>query len=547
MTIEPAITGERPTAPQWQAPTRLLQASRLGTILHGVRAHALVLAAALWLGAGSAHAVHLNSAGLGQVLLFPYYTVRGLGNSPDDHFETLLAVTNSTSRTKVVKVRLLEGKAGAETLSFNLFLGPFDAWSGVVTRTDHGAAVISDDLSCTVPTQLFTKRRDVTLTDPNHLTARHYRDRGDGAGVTLDRTREGYAEIIEMGEVTRADILAALTRVDGKPHDCETVSAFDGYLSPWLSPPTGGLSGRVNIVNATFGIGFGHDAVALDDWSATEQYTASDSLLPTLAGGGGAAQSPANTHSTVIANGAVYRSDWGTGLSAASDAVSAVLMKWFVMGEFDVSTATDASTDWIVTYPTMRNYVQTGKGAARRPFASNFDSTGMACAPSGGAPNVFDFTAYNREGQTGFNRVVIASHQPIRQTITCYVTNRIAFESALFDSRLTHRLLTDELLPQRAVSREADSITRYLLRANHTPILPDNRAGNYSMNFNAAVQIMYPVRTTHGGRVIQVGYRGIPAIGIQFKDFVTVPSPDGRNPRYGASGLLRYSQQVLVF
>jgi hypothetical protein len=543
MTLEPATVGDRVAVPQWQAPTRLLQASRRGAIFHGVRPKALVLAAALWLGAGSAHAVHLNSAGLGQVLLFPYYTVRGLGNSPDDYFETLLSVTNSTSRTKVVKVRLLEGKAGAETLSFNLFLGPFDAWSGAVTRADHGAAVISDDLSCTVPTQMFTKRRDLTVTDPNHLTARHYRDRGDGAGVTLDRSREGYAEVIEMGEVTRADILAALRRVDGKPHDCETVGAFDGYLSPWLSPPTGGLSGRVNIVNATFGIGFGHDAVALDDWSATEQYTASDSLLPTLAGGGGAAQSPANTHSTVIANGAVYRSEWGTGLFAAADAVSAVLMKMSVMGEFDVSTATDASTDWIVTYPTMRNYVQTGKGAARRPFASNFDSTGMACAPSGGAPNFFDFTAYNREGQTGFIPAVIHPWPPLRKTLTCYVTNRIAFESALYDSQLTHRLLTDELPPNREVAREPDRITRYLLRANGTPILPDNRAGTCSMNFRQAVQSMTPVRTTLGGRVVHVTYRGMPAIGLQFKDF-TVPSPDGRNPRYGASGLLRYRPQA---
>ena len=52
---------------------------------------------------GSAQAVNINPDGLGQVLLYPYYTTRG-GNS------TVLSVVNTSSDAKAVKVRFLEGE-----------------------------------------------------------------------------------------------------------------------------------------------------------------------------------------------------------------------------------------------------------------------------------------------------------------------------------------------------------------------------------------------------------------------------------------------------
>ena len=79
---------------------------------------------------GAAQAVNVNPNGLGQVLLYPYYTVRtdNLGNP----YNSLLSVVNSTASVKAVKVRFVEGKNSAEVIDFNLFLSPFDVWTAAI-------------------------------------------------------------------------------------------------------------------------------------------------------------------------------------------------------------------------------------------------------------------------------------------------------------------------------------------------------------------------------------------------------------------------------
>src|SRR5678816_671653 len=80
---------------------------------------------------GAAQAVNLNPDGLGQVLIYPYYTTR---TSPaGNDYNSLLSVVNSTASVKAVKVRFLEGKNSREVLDFNLFLSPKDVWTaGIV-------------------------------------------------------------------------------------------------------------------------------------------------------------------------------------------------------------------------------------------------------------------------------------------------------------------------------------------------------------------------------------------------------------------------------
>jgi hypothetical protein len=69
--------------------------------------------------------VSVNHDGLGQALIYPYYTVRvvptGLIGS-DAAYNSLLSVVNSTASAKAVKVRFLEGKNSREVLDFNLYL-----------------------------------------------------------------------------------------------------------------------------------------------------------------------------------------------------------------------------------------------------------------------------------------------------------------------------------------------------------------------------------------------------------------------------------------
>ncbi|MES2932272.1 MAG: hypothetical protein V4805_02125 [Pseudomonadota bacterium] len=75
--------------------------------------YAAVVAALGAMGAmDTASAVNVNSNGLGQVLIYPYYSVRG-------GMDTYVSVVNTTASAKAVKVRFTEGKNSREVLDFN--------------------------------------------------------------------------------------------------------------------------------------------------------------------------------------------------------------------------------------------------------------------------------------------------------------------------------------------------------------------------------------------------------------------------------------------
>ncbi len=107
---------------------------------------------------GTAQAANVNPDGLGQVLIYPYYTVNSKSSAP---YNSLLSVVNTTASAKAVKVRFIEGRNSAEVLDFNLFLSAKDVWTAAVipmpvvspsTGVDSGAGVFTTDKSCTIPT-----------------------------------------------------------------------------------------------------------------------------------------------------------------------------------------------------------------------------------------------------------------------------------------------------------------------------------------------------------------------------------------------------------
>src|SRR5689334_24747670 len=98
---------------------------------------------------GAAQAVNLNPDGLGQVLIYPYYTTRA--DAGGNAYASLLSVVNTTSSAKAVKVRFLEGKNSREVLDFNLFLSPKDVWTTAITAMGAGAGITTTDKSCTLP------------------------------------------------------------------------------------------------------------------------------------------------------------------------------------------------------------------------------------------------------------------------------------------------------------------------------------------------------------------------------------------------------------
>ncbi len=70
----------------------------------------------------------------------------------------------------------------------------------------------------------------------------------------------------------------------------------------------------------------------------------------------------------------VVTATWTTSI----DAVSAAMMHDTVMNEYILDAGTDSGTDWVVTYPTKRFYVNVGTGTPPKLFQRNFGASG-AC------------------------------------------------------------------------------------------------------------------------------------------------------------------------
>lgn len=356
--------------------------------------------------AGSASAVQLSQDGTGSALIYPYYTVREAGNGA---YNTYLNVVNTTASAKVVKVRFLEGKNSREVLDFNLWLSPNDVWAGMIQPTTSGATLTSADESCVSTKGGVTKSIAAGISfnftnagyiggtaDPANLV------NTDGADSTLDRTREGYIEIIEMGVVNNAALEAAVTHNSaGVPANCSLVPVVDtlgdGTANSRIIAGSGGLMGGVTLINVNNGADFGYDPVTLEDFSTSPLFSAPGTIDPTM----NDADPISNVFYYHQIGAGTYVTDPLTSVFAGAnggvDAVSAVIDRVSVMNTFVLDTATNSSTDWVVTFPTKRHYVVPAAAAAAvntGPFSewSEFGSTGSC--------GVFTVTPYDREEQT---------------------------------------------------------------------------------------------------------------------------------------------------
>lgn len=328
------------------------------TILSG-----LLLAIALVLVPIEARAVQLNPSGLGQVLLFPYYTAR---STPEGAYATLFVVTNTTSDAKVLRVRFRESRNGREAAGANLYLRAFDSWSGAVYVGDGGLRAGSQDHSCTDP--LF-----IPLTN-----AQYSESNADGEDTSPDRSAEGYIEIIEMGVIADPTLLDAMepkwidsTLVYPNCYDVRDIP-LDNQTK--VAPPSGGMTGSAFLINVLEGTLYSEDAVALDDFSHVALWGRPDPATPSL--------QDVNPKVSKVLDVSGYReSQWSTDKGANPvDPVSAVLMQNQLLNQFVLDAATRSGTDWVVTMPTKPAYVSS-PGHASPPFESAFET--------GGAPDYF--------------------------------------------------------------------------------------------------------------------------------------------------------------
>jgi hypothetical protein len=139
--------------------------------------------------------VYVNPGGLGDVLIYGYYNVRGN--------DSIFAVTNTDTQNGArVRIRFKEAATlGApycngsfEVLDFDICLSPGDVWSGVITSTANGALLISDDTDTYI--QASPPPAPAVIFPTAYPNGVLFKSGAANNGITADQTLEGYFEII---------------------------------------------------------------------------------------------------------------------------------------------------------------------------------------------------------------------------------------------------------------------------------------------------------------------------------------------------------------
>lgn len=329
----------------------------------------LVLAGAC----ANAGAVTLNPKGLGQVLLFPYYTV----NKGQD---TLLSVVNVSDVGKAVHVRFHEGYNGRVVMDFLVFLSPHDVWTaGVTTASDSatgGARLVSSDRSCTLPQ---IPAGGIAFSSVTYSGA----SASDGGPQAIERTREGHVQIITDGDIRPDSPTARIVEHvqtgapgAGAPADCSQLDSASVVAD--LVAPANTLAGSAGIVNVDEGTYFPYNAEAISDFTRVPLLTSLSVVDADDLRSANSDSADGGVPATVFVDGKPLTFTYARGV----DAVSALFMADSIYNEVLLTQSLNAATDWILTFPTKRFYVDPGlePEAPALPFGEAFQAPGEAAA-----------------------------------------------------------------------------------------------------------------------------------------------------------------------
>jgi hypothetical protein len=411
----------------------------------------LAMAAAMGGAASSVQAVNLATDGLGDVLLFPYYTARNGWNS-------LIHITNTSNvATVAVKVRFQEAQNTRDVLDFTLVLSPNDVWTGYVTNTPAGPRLkkSSGETSCTSPVMPADGFPFSTF--------------GFGGGSDLTRTEEGHITIIEMGHALTG------TAIDtaAKAKDCATIdAAFTkaniNTTSNQFGEPINSLKGQFSLVRVDAGLAMGGSPVTLanfftpnmaypvgvidgatvagalgfaGNFGVTNLIAAQefpDFLLPTL--------NDANPSVSMVQDDTALSTQQtliDTAWANPVDAVSAVLMRSIVINEWSINPALGVESYWVVSFPTKFHYVDTVAQPTPAEIAQMVGGGPAAANPAyvgGPAPfstfwnpvfrscDTVTFRLYDRsEGTVSATGTSISPAPPIPPKALCNEVNVLSF------------------------------------------------------------------------------------------------------------------------
>jgi len=317
--------------------------------------------------AGTAQAVNINPDGLGQVLIYPYYTSNG-GNF------TLLSVVNTTEDAKAVKVRFLEGYNSREVLDFNMYMSAYDVWVASIGDDEGTPTLFVPDSTCTVPYLFETNVQD-GVGQQAFLPYAYTGANSDGGPSDIGRAAEGHFEMIEMGVLTNETMTAkrlgsasAATHVvteDGpRPRDCQQLvdnwTIFgQGPNGMWIQDHTldidrgnGGLFGGAAIINVNNGTMYGYDARAIQGYDNSD-----DAHLHFVPGDVQPSLNDGNRNDATVFFGEPLAEAVTLTYPRGVDAVSAVFMKENIMNGYNIQADLNALSEWVITFPTKNFYV----------------------------------------------------------------------------------------------------------------------------------------------------------------------------------------------
>jgi hypothetical protein len=388
---------------------------------------------------------------------------------------------------KALKVRFLEGRNSRAVLDFNVFLSPFDTWTAAVLPDfdSGGARVGTLDQSCTLPS--FSGSPTAPFISFGNLAYTGNSD--DGGGATLDRTKEGYFEIIEMATYSSSSITGkAISHVNGVP-PCG-VNLTDTQAVADALQVTGGLFGSATLINVNSGTDYTVEPTALIGfYQIGANYSAPGDRLPDLA----SASPPVSV--VEGPGGRRYESFWGAG---GADPVSAVLMHDSVLNEFTLDTSTKSGTDWVLTLPTKRFYVGKGAGNAPQLFQRNFNSGAGSC-------DDVTLKIWDREERTQTGPLNFSPPPPTQGSSICWAANVITFNN------------TNVLGSANVANLQTGSFQNGLLTiAFPTGIAGASPTAHQLIN-NAGTAITIPGGATTLGNTTT--YVGLPVIGFALVSF----------------------------
>lgn len=336
----------------------------------------------------TAQAVHVNPDGTGQVLIFPYYNAH-------PGYITNVNLVNSTNQTKAVRIRFRDSAKTSDISSFNLYLSPQDVWTGSVrlakgdTSTTAIASVNTRDRTCAMPALAACKTGACEVNIPF-----------SSPDVKAADLEEGFIEVIEMGVVTDAAVIAGVKHVNGVPKDCTTVATAwtdkrftqgAGDKALGLSAPTGGLFGSSAVLNIAGGGAIAIDPVAIDNYSTVAQHykptDVDNFLLPSLASGN------VNTSEILVkntdGNPELVETEWaavqdvclndGDPLTPQCGTnpypLAHVLLASNVMNEYfvDPTGGYNGHTDWVLTFPMRQAGIFNGQSDVGVSIAGVYD------------------------------------------------------------------------------------------------------------------------------------------------------------------------------